>query len=200
MRYFFLRVVRGLILLVAFFSLLFSCASKQKDEGSITKEQDKSIAKNTDNKEDNDNIKPKFPGKVGGFSLQEGASLYDKETIFDLIDGGADVFLKQGFTFVFAGTYKSEGNVEIEAHLYYFDKETGAKNIFDTKQKDLPEAAQVVEKKNASALVSDLGKAVLILNVTGSSYPQGIALNELAQAIAKENNLKAVRTIIQYKK
>ncbi len=193
-----LRVIMLVIQVIVLLCLLFSCGNKPDLE--VKKDKEESLTKDTSKKVASDDIKPRFPTKVGVLALQEGASLYDKDTIFDLIDGGADIFLKQGFTQVFAGVYKGEGNVEIEAHLYYFDKETGAKSIFSTKQKDLPEATQEIVKKDATAMVSELGNAVLILNVTSSGYPKGQVLNELAQAIAEENGLKASRSIVQYKK
>ena len=119
---------------------------------------------------------------------------YDRETLYELIDGAADAYLERGFVSCVAGTFTLRGgaaggpNVEIAAEVHRFRDAAGARTQRDAERP--PEALAVtgVDPAVAAAPVTRAGWGADFLKLTAlSSGPDAAeALVTLARAWGKE--------------
>lgn len=181
-----------------FFFLLFSCsggmAKEEKRENIDKKENDKKVEK-----KENDNDKPELAKKISDFTLKGEVSVYNEDNLFDLIDGGAEIYIQNGLKKAFAFNYEGNNNKEIEVHVFFFNKSDGASEIYKLKEKDLPGSGKSVSNDKASSYVAQTEKSVIVLTSVTEAEITGNELEMLANSIAKNLGIEIKKKIIQYK-
>jgi hypothetical protein len=73
-----------------------------------------------------------LPGdnSIPGWSLPEKTLTYDKDTIFQLMDGEAEFFFRYGFELVAVGDYQNSGGVSLEAEVWQLATPADAYGLF----------------------------------------------------------------------
>ncbi len=71
-----------------------------------------------------------LPGTVSGWTKQGSGARYDGETLFDYIDGGAELYLSYGFLEVASFSYKKEGATEITVDVFDMGNSYNAYGVF----------------------------------------------------------------------
>jgi hypothetical protein len=81
-----------------------------------------------------------LPGELGAWNLVDSARTFDENTLFDLIDGGADIYLEYGFQQVVSATYQNKENLTIE--IYEMNNAAAAFGVYSinmgTQGKNIP--------------------------------------------------------------
>lgn len=70
------------------------------------------------------------PDKILGWKLQEKVETYDRETIFNYIDGAGEVYLAYGFQQVFVYHYSKTDEPEITVEIFDMDSDEDAFGVF----------------------------------------------------------------------
>jgi len=117
---------------------------------------------------------------------------YNRETIFDFIDGAAEAYIKRGFEQCVAANYTFPGpggtTFEIAAELHRFANEHGASEQMAAEQ---PSQATPLDGAphvllDASLLVATHGRDYLKLTVLGDNVASRETLSRLARAWLQE--------------
>lgn len=126
---------------------------------------------------------PRLPaaGRAGAALLGE-ASRYDRERLYELIDGAAESYLARGFERCVAATF-GVGPVEVAAEAHRFGTEAGARAQLEAER---PRRAVAVPGLSAvsdgSVLVAVAGRDLLKLTALSAGPGAGEALAALAAA------------------
>ncbi|MBN1234234.1 MAG: hypothetical protein JXA60_12840 [Candidatus Coatesbacteria bacterium] len=176
--------------------LLFSCS------GSMAKEEkkeniDKKEIQRKDEKKEND--KPELVKKISDFTLKSEISVYNEDNLFDLINGGAEIYIQNGLKKAYAFNYEGNNNKEVEVHIYFFNKADGASMIYKLKEKDLPGSNATVKNNKSTCYVALAEKSVFVLTSVTDAEVKGNELEMLASSIAKKLGIEIKKKIIQYK-
>lgn len=109
--------------------------------------------------------------EVGASSRVE-VGAFDRETLYEYINGAADAYLERGFQRCVAADYSFDGDssqpVEITIEIYRFDSPRGAEQQLAAER---PQAATPVG--GVAAAISD---GTVMLAVTGRDYVKAVAL------------------------
>jgi hypothetical protein len=76
------------------------------------------------------------PAKIGDWAAAEEDAIYDRKTLYDYMDGGAEVYLAFDFRQVFARKYKGPGGKEIALDIYDMGTPGEAYGIFSCDRED----------------------------------------------------------------
>lgn len=71
-----------------------------------------------------------LPAAIDGWAKQGKGTLYDNETLFDYIDGGAELYLSYDFKVAASFVYKKEGAPEINVDIFDMGESTNAFGVF----------------------------------------------------------------------
>lgn len=71
-----------------------------------------------------------LPESIGGWSLSEKDRYFNDSTLYDYIDGGAELFLSYGFTKVFNRNYSKPGQPDIKVDIFYMNSSYDAFGVF----------------------------------------------------------------------
>jgi hypothetical protein len=74
------------------------------------------------------------PEKIPGWKIQQGPDLYAGDRLFDLIDGGADIYFEYGFSQVISVDYIDQAQNITEAEIYEMTDAPAAYGIFSLTQ------------------------------------------------------------------
>jgi len=77
-----------------------------------------------------------IPAKVGAWSAAGKDAVYDRKTLYDYMDGGAEVYLAFDFRQVFARKYAGPGGKEIALDIYDMGSPAEAYGIFSCDRED----------------------------------------------------------------
>jgi hypothetical protein len=77
-----------------------------------------------------------IPARVGDWAAAGKDAVYDRKTLFDYMDGGAEVYLAFDFRQVFARKYKGPGGKEIALDIYDMGSPAEAYGIFSCDRED----------------------------------------------------------------
>ncbi|HYQ80324.1 MAG TPA: DUF6599 family protein [Anaeromyxobacteraceae bacterium] len=124
---------------------------------------------------------PRLPAAAGATLLGEPAR-YDRERLYELVDGAADAFLARGFERCVAATF-GVGPVEVAAEAHRFATEAGARAQLEAER---PRRAAAVPGlaavSDGSVLLSVAGRDLLKLTALSTGPAAGEALAALAAA------------------
>lgn len=77
-----------------------------------------------------DAMRQLVPQEILGWTIQESAERYDRETIFDYIDGAGEVYLSYGFRSVSVFHYVNPGSPEITVEIFDMGSAEDAYGVF----------------------------------------------------------------------
>jgi hypothetical protein len=80
-----------------------------------------------------------MPGEVGGWRAESPGRVYDRDTLFEYIDGGAELYLAYGFREMVAGRYQKAGEPDIVVDLFDMGSSDDAFGVFTAELQE-PEA------------------------------------------------------------
>ena len=126
---------------------------------------------------------PRLPaaGRAGAALLGEPAR-YDRDRLYELIDGAADAYLARGFERCLAATY-GVGPIEVAAETHRFGSEAGARAQLEAER---PRRAVAVPGlaavSDGSVLLAVAGRDLLKLTALSAAPGAGEALAALAAA------------------
>ncbi len=83
--------------------------------------------------------RPAWPSAIDGWTWDREDKAYDRETLFDHIDGGAEVYLAYNFRKAFVHRYLKAGRPDIVAEVYIMGSPEDAFGVFSLERQD-PEA------------------------------------------------------------
>jgi hypothetical protein len=126
---------------------------------------------------------PRLPaaGRAGASVLGEPAR-YDRDRLYELIDGAADAYLARGFERCIAATF-GVGRVEVAAEAHRFGSEAGARAQLEAErpQRGGP-VAGLAAVSDGSVLLAVSGRDLLKLTALSAGPGAGEALAALAAA------------------
>ena len=76
-------------------------------------------------------------GELPGWKIQQGPEIYEGEKLFDLIDGGADIYFEYGFTQVVSADYYDQAQNITQAEIYEMTDASAAYGIFSLSQQSV---------------------------------------------------------------
>lgn len=79
---------------------------------------------------------PALPEKIGEWRLEGSEELYDPETLFDYMDGAAELYLAYNFRFMKMGRYSKGDGARIVMELYEMGSSEDAFGIFSFERED----------------------------------------------------------------
>lgn len=71
-----------------------------------------------------------LPEEINGWIIEQGDRLFDNETLYDYIDGSAEMFLSFGFSKVFNRIYSRNNQPEILVDIFYMNSSYDAYGVF----------------------------------------------------------------------
>ena len=77
-----------------------------------------------------------FPTQAAGYKADGAAATYDRETVYDYMDGGAEVYLEYGMKELKVQRYAKEGAPPISFGLFEMDSPDGAYGAFTFENED----------------------------------------------------------------
>lgn len=77
-----------------------------------------------------------IPKNISGWKAEQQDELYDRETLYEYIDGGAELYLTYDFQNVFARRFIKEDAPEILLEIYDMNNSKDAYGIFSTERQD----------------------------------------------------------------
>jgi hypothetical protein len=80
-----------------------------------------------------------MPREVGGWQAESPGRVYDRDTLFEYIDGGAELYLAYGFREMVAGRYQKAGEPDIVVDLFDMGSSEDAFGVFTAELQE-PEA------------------------------------------------------------
>jgi hypothetical protein len=135
---------------------------------------------------------PMLPAaKAGGGSGRSEPSSYDRDTLYEYIDGAAESYLARGFERCLAATYTFGGSVgafDVTAEVYRFAAAAGAREQMLAERPGAAAPVRGVAEafSDAATLVATRGRDYLKLTALASGADAQKALAGLAGAWAKE--------------
>ena len=112
---------------------------------------------------------------------------YDRESLYQFIDGAAEAYLSRGFETCVAATYSfaaADGPFEVAAEVYRF---SGADGPRGQRDQELPSAAASVSEatdalSDGTVLLAVRGRDLLKLTALGADPQSGVLLTRIAAA------------------
>jgi Family of unknown function (DUF6599) len=136
---------------------------------------------------------PTLPAaSAAGASARSETSSYDRDTLYEYIDGAADGYLARGFERCLVATYSFDASphaaLDISAEVYRFSSPAGAGDQMLTERPAaaLPVAGIAGAFGDATTLVATRGRDYLKLTALAEGETTGKALASVAGAWAKE--------------
>lgn len=83
-----------------------------------------------------DNLSDLLPDQVNGWEKQED-QIYNKETLFEYINGGAELYISYGFKEVLSRKYIKSGQPDILVELFDMNSSTNAYGIFSHSREEI---------------------------------------------------------------
>jgi hypothetical protein len=77
-----------------------------------------------------------IPRAAGCYAADGGPQRYDRQTAYDYMDGGAEVYLAYGMQALWVQTYACEGEPPITLNLFEMDSPSGAFGVFTYERED----------------------------------------------------------------
>jgi hypothetical protein len=71
-----------------------------------------------------------LPGRIGGWTRDDASVVYDRETIFDYINGAGEVYRSYAFSHVVVALYSGPGGPDITAELFDMGNPADAYGVF----------------------------------------------------------------------
>ena len=81
------------------------------------------------------------PQAVNGWRAQAGGQVYDRTTLFDYIDGGAELYLAYSFREMLACRFHREGHPDIVVDLFDMDSSEDAFGVLPPSEMTLTRAS-----------------------------------------------------------
>lgn len=119
---------------------------------------------------------------------------YDRETLYDFIDGAADAYLTRGFERCVTANYSFAGSsgalFEIMAELHRFANEQGANEQMSAERpsQSMPVAGLDRAFSDATTLVATRGRDYLKLTTLGNDAASAEMLARLARAVLTQGS------------
>ena len=117
-----------------------------------------------------------LPDQIGDWARQDAPERYDRETIFDYIDGAGEVYRSYGFSNVFIARYARAGTPEISLELFDMGTSEDAYGVFS-----YAVATKTREVGIRMSLGADRGTVVHMLLKSGSMAPSTKAASSRSQ-------------------
>ncbi len=129
-----------------------------------------------------------LPEQVQGWRKAGPDETYDRRTLFDYIDGGAELYLTYDFRNVFVRRYQREGSTEPEIVLDVYDMGTAdeAFGIFSAECEDEPVGIGRDSEYGGGLLRFWKSRYFVSLVVIGDAREAEAAMLELARSVAAE--------------
>jgi hypothetical protein len=125
-----------------------------------------------------------IPKKILGWVTAGQDAVYDRKTIYDYMDGGAEVYLAFDFRNVFVRKYKGPSRGEIALDIYDMGSPEEAFGIFSCDRQD-PEAGIGQESEYGSGLLRfRQGRFFVSITASGDEQRAEKAILELGKAVA----------------
>lgn len=166
----------SVVAITLFFTLLGCLKSDLVASSSERKKEDPSI-----------DVKFDFSNDFKGYKISYGPKIYNEETIFDYINGGADVYLKKGFKSVMTFELESmkDSSQKYVIDIYDMGEAKGAQSIFEK------ESSNKVQEINGTKVgigqnQLKMWKLKYYVKVTAYGKPKVSAMKALA-GIVDEN-------------
>ncbi len=90
------------------------------------------VSCNTNGKQPKKSVWDYVPHEINGWTAVDSVEVYDRDNIFDYLDGGAEVYLQQGLTALSVIQFDNSKRENITVELYEMAEEKGAYGIFST--------------------------------------------------------------------
>lgn len=136
---------------------------------------------------------PSLPAAAAvGASERSALELYDRDSLYDYIDGAAEAFLARGFERCAVATYASRradgGELEVAAEAYRFAAADGARQQLEADRPGAarPSAALPAALTDGSVLLLVQGRDLLKLTALGRGIDATPELVRIAQAWATD--------------
>jgi hypothetical protein len=126
---------------------------------------------------------PRLPKEIAGWTSAGPDRVYDRKTIFDYLDGGAEVYLAFDLREVFVRKFKNTAGTEIALDIYDCGSPAEAFGAFTCDRQD-PDAGIGQESEYGSGLLRFWqGRYFVSITAAGDEEKAESALRELAKAV-----------------
>ncbi len=124
-------------------------------------------------------------GKVGDWKAGEAPQQYKGETLYDYIDGGADIYHEYGFEEVIVQDYKNPGGKEITLEIFKMRTDEGAYGIYTFKRSPRGKEIELGNEGQIEDYYLNFWKSDSVVTLTGFDEEQQTidGLQEIAGAV-----------------
>lgn len=132
------------------------------------------------------------PGDLHGWSTLEGPRIYNGEDLFQLIDGGAVLFLEYGYRRTVAVEYRDADDKSINLEIYEMQDPEGAYGIYSIRSGENGRAAEFGQESIVNSYFIMFWKSTYYITIGGSDTSAGCrrGLEMVAKAI--DRNISTV--------
>jgi len=129
-------------------------------------------------------LSPSLPESVAGWEAGEEAVTYDRETLYDYMNGGAEVFLAFDFQQVFVRKYSREGAHDIVLDIYEMGSPPEAFGLFSCDREDDEAGIGQGSEYGFGLLRFWKGRHFVTIQTSGDDQATEEAILELGRAVA----------------
>jgi hypothetical protein len=127
-----------------------------------------------------------MPDEVGSAGIERSSEVrvFEGESLFEYIDGGAEIYHTYGFMEVATADYRTDG-IEMVADIYRFDSADNAFGLYSSLRPDNPELIELGAEGFGSSTSIDFTRAAYVVRVVAfeQSEETDKAIFELGMAI-----------------
>ncbi|PKK81941.1 MAG: hypothetical protein CVT49_16285 [candidate division Zixibacteria bacterium HGW-Zixibacteria-1] len=122
---------------------------------------------------------------VPGWAAADSAETYDKEGLWEYIDGGAELYLKHGFKQVIACEYADTFDTHILIEIFEMNSPSAAAAIYDEKANDSGSITGLGDKSSMQDYYLNFTRGRYLVTLTGfeESYRNFDGLVKIAAAV-----------------
>jgi hypothetical protein len=132
-----------------------------------------------------------LPKKVGSVNRSSEVRLFEGESLWEYINGGAEIYHQYGFVEVATAYYKT-GETEITADVYKFDNADHAFGMLSTLRPDMPETVDLGTGGFTSETSLDFIKGEYLIRLTG--YDQSQQTTAAIETLSRELEVRVPGT------
>jgi len=129
-------------------------------------------------------IGPKIPGQILEWNASGDDSVFNRKTLYDYMDGGAEVYLAYDFREVFVRRYVDSEENEIVLDIYDMGSPAEAYGIFSCDREDPPAGIGQGSEYGLGLLRFWRGSSFVAITVSGNEEKAEKAVLELGKAVA----------------
>ncbi len=127
-----------------------------------------------------------IPARVGDWTAAGKDAVYDRKTLYDYMDGGAEVYLAFDFRQVFARKYAGPGGKEISLDIYDMGSSAEAYGIFSCDREDPGAGIGQGSEYGFGLLRFHQGRFFVTVMTAEEGEDAGKAVLDIGRAVAKE--------------